>query len=167
MPEFTLDDGGRAAAGYRGKGRDCVCRAVAIATGRPYATVYSELAEINAHMPLSKHRRNKGAVGSATDRHGIFTKSGLFKDYMTALGFVWTPAMQIGSGCKVHLRADDLPSGRLVVSLSKHCAAVIDGVLYDTYDCSRDGTRCVYGYWKLTVTAPHRRPNAELRASFR
>lgn len=112
MPEFILDDGGRAAAGYRGKGRDCVCRAVAIATGRPYATVYSELAEINAHMPLSKHCRNKGAVGSATDRHGIFTKSGLFKDYMTALGYVWTPAMQIGSGCKVHLCADDLPSGR-------------------------------------------------------
>jgi len=66
MPEFILDDGGRAAAGYRGKGRDCACRAVAIATGRPYATVYSELAEINAHMPLSKHRRNTPSAAPPT-----------------------------------------------------------------------------------------------------
>jgi len=28
-------------------------------------------------------------------------------------------------------------------------AAVIDGVLHDAYDCSREGTRCVYGYYKL------------------
>jgi hypothetical protein len=24
---------------------------------------------------------------------------------------------------------------------------VIDGVLHDTHDCTRGGTRCVYGYW--------------------
>jgi len=66
-------------------------------TGRPYATVYSELAEINAHMPLSKQHRNKGAVGSATDRHGIFAKSGLFKDYMTALGMAMATARQTQS----------------------------------------------------------------------
>lgn len=30
---------------------------------------------------------------------------------------------------------------------SKHLTCVKDRVLYDTYDCSRDGTRCVYGYW--------------------
>ena len=57
--------------------------------------------------------------------------------------------MSIGSGCKVHLRADELPSGRLIVSLANHVVAVIDGVLHDTHDSSRDGTRCVYGYWKL------------------
>jgi|SRR5262245_25045412 len=27
--------------------------------------------------------------------------------------------------------------------------AVIDGVIHDTHDCSRDGTRCVYGYFSL------------------
>lgn len=26
-------------------------------------------------------------------------------------------------------------------------AAVVDGVLHDTFDCSRGGTRCVYGYY--------------------
>jgi len=58
--------------------------------------------------------------------------------------------MSIGSGTKVHLRAEDLPTGRIVVQASKHVVAVIDGVMHDTHDPSRDGTRCVYGYW----TAP-------------
>jgi hypothetical protein len=27
-------------------------------------------------------------------------------------------------------------------------AAVVDGVIHDTSDCSREGTRFVYGYWQ-------------------
>ena len=48
---------------------------------------------------------------------------------------------------KFHLKKDELPSGTLIVSCSKHITVVKDGVLHDTYDCSRRGTRCVYGYW--------------------
>jgi hypothetical protein len=55
--------------------------------------------------------------------------------------------MMIGTGCTVHLRSDELPGGRLIVALSRHWCAVIDGVIHDLYDCSRGGTRCVYGYW--------------------
>ena len=44
---------------------------------------------------------------------------------------------------------DELPMGRLVVSLSRHFAAVIDGLLHDNHDCSRDGTKCVYGFWRF------------------
>lgn len=66
---------------------------------------------------------------------------------MEHLGWQWNPTMTIGSGCTIHLAEDELPKGRIVVSLSRHCAAVIDGVLHDTYDCSRDGNRCVYGYY--------------------
>lgn len=58
--------------------------------------------------------------------------------------------MKIGSGCKGHLRSEELPPGRLIVSVSKHVVAVIDGIIHDTHDPSRDGTRCVYGYWALT-----------------
>jgi hypothetical protein len=59
----------------------------------------------------------------------------------------WTPTMQIGLGCKVHLKPDELPQGRLVVCVSRHYTAVIDGVIHDNHDCSRDETRCVYGYY--------------------
>jgi hypothetical protein len=55
--------------------------------------------------------------------------------------------MSIGQGCTVHLKADELPSGRLILSVSRHYVAMIDGVVHDTHDPSRGGTRCVYGYW--------------------
>jgi hypothetical protein len=37
--------------------------------------------------------------------------------------------------------------GVLIVKLSHHLSCVKNGVLYDIYDCTRDGNRCVYGYW--------------------
>ena len=37
---FKYNDGGRAAAGYKGQASDCVCRAIAIATGMQYEAVY-------------------------------------------------------------------------------------------------------------------------------
>jgi hypothetical protein len=49
--------------------------------------------------------------------------------------------MAIGSGCKVHLRDGELPRGRLIVNVSKHMVAVIEGVIHDTHDPSRDGTQ--------------------------
>ena len=45
------------------------------------------------------------------------------------------------------LRADELPGGTLIASCSRHMVAVIDGVIRDTHDPSRGGTRCVYGYY--------------------
>jgi hypothetical protein len=55
--------------------------------------------------------------------------------------------MGIGTGCRVHLRAGELPGGRIITRLTGHLAAVIDGVVHDTEDPGRAGTRCVYGYW--------------------
>jgi hypothetical protein len=150
--QFIEDDGGRRKAGFKNEktAGDCVARAVAIASGRPYIEIYNELAELNANMIMSKHRRKRGAAGQRTASRGIWTKSKAFKDYMAAQGFEWTSTMSIGSGTKVHVRADELPHARLVLRLSNHCAAVVWGVLYDAYDCSRDGTRAVYGYWRYT-----------------
>jgi hypothetical protein len=146
--QFIKDDGGRQAAGRAGDTGDCVTRAIAIATGLPYEQVYDRLAEGNATQRVTK---NTGArlARKRTASKGIIIQRKWFKDYMTELGFVWVPTMGIGTGCTVHLAADELPQGRLVVNVSKHTAAVIDGVLHDTYDSSRDGTRCVYGYYKL------------------
>ncbi len=139
------DDGGRFAAGYKGRAGDCVARAIAIAAELPYQEVYDRLAEGNATQRKTRGMKNKGKRSA---RSGIYTSRKWFKDYMVSLGFEWTPTMLIGQGCKVHLRECDLPKGRLIVSLSRHVAAVIDGELHDTHDCSRAGTRCVYGYWK-------------------
>lgn len=136
--KFQLNDGGRAAAGYKGRAGDCVARAIAIAAERPYQEVYQRLASGNA------------TKGARTARNGVRVGSKWFKDYMAELGFRWVATMGIGTGCKVHLKEDELPKGRIIVSLSRHYAAVIDGVLHDTYEDSRGDKRCVYGYWIRT-----------------
>ena len=147
MIDFIYNDGGRAEAGYTGSTKDCVARAVAIASELPYKEVYDRLAEGNANQRVTKRTRGLKTNGVKTASHGINVTRKWFKDYMKELGFEWVPTMFIGSGCKVHLDEDELPKGRLVCSVSRHSTAVIDGVLNDTYDCSRMGTRCVYGYY--------------------
>lgn len=145
MIDFNFNDGGRADAGYKGTTGDCVTRAIAIAAELPYKEVYNRLAEGNAKQRITKKSRK--SAGQRTASKGITVQKKWFKDYMKELGFEWVATMQIGSGCKVHLDEDELPKGRLVCNVSRHSCAVIDGVLNDTYDCSRMGTRCVYGYW--------------------
>ena len=140
---WVYDDGGRKAAGYRGETGDCVVRAVAIATDQPYQVVYDALSRGTQSERRSKW--NKTRRSSA--RNGVHTSRRWFKDYMRTLGWTWTPTMGIGTGCQVHLRTEELPHGRLIVALSRHYAAVIDGVLRDLSDCSRGGMRCVYGYY--------------------
>jgi hypothetical protein len=143
---WVPDDGGRAAAGYRGKAGDCVTRAIAIATGLPYQQVYDDL---NALAKRERRGTLKRGVSSA--RTGVYKTTQ--RRYLEALGWRWTPTMRIGSGCRVHLRPDELPGGRLIVSLSRHLVAVVDGVARDTHDPSREGTRCVYGYWQPPTEA--------------
>jgi hypothetical protein len=146
--KVVITDGGRRKAGYTCKqAGDCVCRAITIASGLPYQQVYDVLAEGNATQ--RKTRRSHRSCGVRSAMHGISTKRKWFHDYMTSLGFEWTPTMFVGQGCQVHLRDGELPMGKLVVSVSKHMCAVIDGVIYDSHDPSRDGTRCVYGYYRL------------------
>jgi hypothetical protein len=139
---FVFHDGGRAAAGYRGSTGDCVTRAIAIATGKPYQEVYDALNRLAEMERRSKRRRRR-----SSSRTGVYRAT--YQRYLQALGWRWTPTMTIGSGCQVHLRASELPQGALLVKVSRHLTAVIDGVIHDTHDCSRAGTRCVYGYFSM------------------
>lgn len=144
---WVYDDGGRESAGYVGSTGDCVVRAIAIATGIRYQVVYDTLNELSQLERPRKRRRR------SSSRNGV--RRSTIQKYLRSIGWTWVPIMAIGSGCKVHLRADELPSGRIIVSLSKHISAVIDGVVHDTHDPSRDGTRCVYGYWRNGESTHH------------
>jgi len=174
--KFVYDDGGRKEAGRKGDAGDCVTRAIAIATGRPYAQVYDDMAQGNAEQRITK--RSRKSHGKRTASRGISVQRKWFKDYMAALAWKWMPTMGIGTGCTVHLIDGELPMGRLIVSVSGHYTTVIDGVIHDTHDPSANrGTtiyppnypgvipkaarwlsngngwayspdRCVYGYWQ-------------------
>lgn len=144
QPVYVHDDGGRKEGGYKGLTGDCVIRAIAIATQTPYGHVYKEIIK-TAHK-INERKRNKITT---SPRYGVAKE--VTKEYLTSRGWNWTALMKIGSGCKTHLSRDELPSGRIICSLSKHYVAVIDGVVHDTYDCTRGGKRCVYGYWSKDV----------------
>ena len=152
--EWIYNDGGRAAAGYKGKAGDCACRAIAIATGMDYQDVYDL---INAYGKKERMSKRVRARGRSNARTGVWKET--FRKIMADMGWTWVSTMQIGSGCKVHLSADELPSGRIICQVSHHYVAVIDGVINDTYDpndrgCTVDAygndittDRCVYGYY--------------------
>lgn len=140
---FVFHDGGRAAAGYKGSTGDCVTRSIAIVTGKPYQEVYDALNRLGQSERISKRKKKR-----SSSRTGVFRAT--YQRYLESLGWQWTSTMSIGSGCQVHLRASELPEGPLLVKVSRHLTAVIDGVLYDTHDCSHGGTRCVYGYFSLS-----------------
>lgn len=140
--KFKYNDGGREAAGFQGITGDCVCRAIAIASQLPYTTVYEIINQFVLSERVTKRRKRRG---KSTARTGVYKPT--TKAIMDSLGWKWVPTMFIGQGCKVHLRESELPAGRLVVQVSKHLVAVVDGVMHDISECSREGTRCVYGYF--------------------
>jgi len=144
---FQFNDGGREAAGFKGGAGDCVVRAIAIAAELPYMQVYEDLRIANAAYAEQRNDKlaRKLAERGSSPRNG--NHRNVFHDYILGHGFEWVPTMKIGAGCQVHLLANELVEGRLIVKVSKHLSAVIDGVIHDTHNPSRGGSRCVYGYY--------------------
>jgi hypothetical protein len=152
--DFKYDDGGRSAAGYKGKVGDCVIRSLAImirekgsdlSAGEIYSSVYKDIyAKQKAYF---NRKRKPGRKTMPSPREFVYKQ--VTKKVMEEHRGKWEPTMQIGSGCQVHLRVGELPSGLLVASVSKHVVAIINGVVFDTHNPCREGTRCVYGYWKF------------------
>lgn len=124
---WVYDDGGRDQAGYQFReAGDCVARAIAIATQIPY--------EIVVDMIDKGHHGRKGDSQS-----GAYQS--VYGKILTALG--WKRITT-----KAHLNSDEFPPGRLILEVSSHLVALIDGVIHDTYDPSEHGSRRVYAYWE-------------------
>ena len=145
--KLQINDGGRSAAGYKGKAGDCVVRSIAIVSALSYQKIYDDLYNASAEFRKTSRTKLARSLKQKNDRPRLGTHRVVVKKYLQKLGWNWTPTMFIGQGCKVHLKKSELPMGTLIVSCSKHITVVINGILHDTYDCSRRGTRCVYGYW--------------------
>ena len=109
--------------------RDCVIRSIAIATNQDYMKILNDFKSLMKEPPYK----------------GVPKK--IYKKYLKDIKWRWVPTMFIGSGCKVHMNEKELPKGTLILSTSRHLTCVIDHVINDTYDPSREGKRCVYGYW--------------------
>ena len=130
---WVYDDGGRAAAGFNGRSSgDCACRAIAIATGKPYREVYDGLNALCALYGVSRRAGRAYADTGIPDRVIHLYLGGLHWRFVATH--------------KARLHHWDLPAGRLVVRVSKHLVALIDNVVHDHGDrwC---GKRPVHGYY--------------------
>ena len=133
MIDYRYDDGGRAAAGYRGKTGDCVVRAIAICAREDYRAVYVTMAE---HM-----KRNGYASGNAYATRERNRKAPRRRDQLTAKR-VQDRVLEAYGFRKVRLPAGERPTfteahhrfGDCVVGTTKHVAAIVDGALRDTFD---------------------------------
>ena len=107
---FIFNDGGRELANYKGFTGDCGVRALSICLQKPYKEVYNK---VNEFCKLEKPSKRRRGVSSA--RTGIHTRT--FHKIANYYGLKWKPTMGIGTGCKVHLKADELPKGRIICNV--------------------------------------------------
>lgn len=127
--KFKYNDGGRAKY-FKGKEvGDCVVRSIAIASGNDYKFVYDTAQRVIGKSP----------------RNGVPKK--MARQIAKHFGGTWVCCSGIGVKSRTHLRDSELPDGRLVCVVSKHYTAVIDHIVNDIFDPSRDGNRMVYGYF--------------------
>jgi len=125
---YKQNDGGRQAAGFKGTAGDCGARAIAIALGLDYKSVYKELAQANADNGRAKSARN----GISKD---------IYSEVLKRYGWVWMQSPKF-AGRKA--RCSDMPAGAVIAKQANHYVAVIDRVANDIWDSTE---RMVYGYW--------------------
>ena len=130
---FKKSDGGRKDAGYRGRGGDCVTRAIAIATGTPYLCVRKALTEMV--------REGTGGIERGV-ANGCPTP--VAHTYLTAMGWEAVPTPEA-------FYLNELPRcGKFIACMTtrRHWAAVINDTLVDSWDC-RKTPRTNTGWMKL------------------
>lgn len=138
--EFNYNDGGRSKY-FKGTTGDCVCRAISIGNDMDYKEVYDLINQYSKAERTGKRKRGKSSA-----RTGVYKST--IKKILEELGWKWIPTMKIGSGCQVHLRPGEIPMDKtIIVSVSRHLTCIKSGIINDTYNCSREGNRCVYGYF--------------------
>ena len=134
MIDYHYDDGGREAAGYRGRTGDCVVRAIAVCARQDYRAVYLTMAE---HMKRNGYAASGNAYAirertrRAPRRKGQITVRRVQDHVLELYGFrkVRLPAGARPTFTEAHQRYGDF-----IVGTTKHVAAVVDGALRDTFD---------------------------------
>ena len=80
--ELKINDGGRAAAGYKGKAGDCVVRSIAIAANLPYQAVYDDLYNANQEFRTTSRTKLARSLKQKNDSPRTGTHRGVLKKYL-------------------------------------------------------------------------------------
>ena len=130
MIGYTFNDGGRADAGYRGKTGDCMVRAIAILTKRPYKNVYTQMAELNAAYGLPKTGN-----ASLANRH-VPKGKGRGRKFSTEVCFMAFGLSKVKQTVGERLTYTEAYAryGDCIVRTRKHVCAIKDGKVQDIFD---------------------------------
>lgn len=110
---------------------DCVKRAIAKALEKDYKEVSLEL------------NRFKKVSGTSTYNH-----PDNYKKYLESLGAIYIPFPAYAGEPRMNGKrfAQDSKKGTYILRMAKHLSVCVDGIIYDTWDCS---DKCVYGVWLI------------------
>ena len=149
---FARIDVGDGHRSKEAKGHDCTVRALAVAIAVSYETAWDMLYKFQAVQ-----RTNAFDLGALLDQR-LLDSPALRLQPMPAITHpvtTWTvktalsfppvkgkPRMTPAAFVKAY------PTGRFVLSLAHHVVAVRDGVVVDTWDCTK---KCVYKVWEIEL----------------
>ena len=179
MITYTEHDGGRAAAGFKGKTGDCVTRALTLVTtggnptGEDYRRIYNAVAELNVTGKKSRaHAERKGRRPVRSNRAGAYLV-GDGDDLTISLGLERVP---VERGPRPTFTEAHQRYGDCIVKTAKHVVAIVNGALMDTWD-SRETweydngrptggrvERKAFSIWRLA--RPRRTAAEEWKAAF-
>ena len=83
--ELKINDGCRAAAGYKGKAGDCVVRSIAIVTNLPYQRVYDDLYKANEDFRTTSRTKLARSLKQKNDSPRTGTHRVVLKKYLQKL----------------------------------------------------------------------------------
>lgn len=108
---------------------DCVIRSIMKATGKTWNEVFTELCAIGA----KQHRMPNDVK--------------VCEKYLDQLGFNKhrMPRFEDNTRYTVEEFANANPKGTYIIKIAHHLTVIVDGDLYDTWDCSY---KSVGNYWK-------------------
>ena len=112
---------------------DCVKRAISKAANMDYMEVQRE---------LNRYKKVTGCANYYDHNHGThYVEHVLHGVKMSFPAVKGKPRMNGERFCKAY------PKGHYILSMAGHLSCCIDGVIYDTWDCS---DKCVYTAYKVT-----------------
>ncbi len=151
---FAKIDAGDGRRSKEAKGRDCTVRALTVAIAVSYETAWDMLYEFQAVQ-----RTNAFDLGGLLDQR-LSESPGIRLSQRSSMGDPadrrrWTvkqalsfPAVKGKPRMTPAAFVKKYPTGRYVLSLAHHVVAVRDGVVIDTWDCTK---KCVYKAWEIEL----------------
>lgn len=121
--EGFYTDGGRD-RGLPVEVEDCATRAISLALGEAYETIWSDLDKL---------------IKNGSPDNGV--SDSIIRKYLKSRGWIYT---KTSNARMVH---EDLPKEILIVKVRRHLVCVANHVFFDTFDSSNSGKAKVFGYY--------------------